>query len=775
MVRTFVTLPGAVLVASVATLAPPAAAQVINELLVSTTGTDVEFAELFGPPGTSLAGLSLINIESDDASGSIDSRFDFPADAAIGSNGFFLLGNGSVSTLGAMPDLLIADNFFENSSSTIALVETASLADGTIDGSEIVRDAVGLSDGTGAGFSYGAPVLGPDGPNYPSSVNRIPDGGAFQLVDAFSPAGAGTTPTAGRTPPLEPTTATIMQIQGAGQVSPFEGERVATTGVVTLLGGSVFWIQDPLGDGDARTSDGILVNRGPDGLAPGDLVTVVGTVEEQQFGDALPLTRLNAREVSVTSSGTPLPAPVALVELPDQDVQAGIAFFEPLEGMLVEAGPGWVVAPTNRFGEFAFVTSRNAAPGSGFRLPARHLFLTATGENQVDYNPERILVDDSSLEEAISTRPGDRVRSISGVVDYTFGNYKLQPKDFDIQDRIIGQVFNRQGGRGDLTVTSFNVENLFDTVDDPDKDDERSNLSPAELATKLDKLALAITDELNLPAILVVQEVETTEVLQMLGDRVNTAAGTSYLAVSFESSDRRGIEVGFLYDVARVGLNQAFQLGTGASAALADQVAAAFGPDSASPGREPLVGAFQIGDRSLWIINNHFKSKGGDDPIFGIDSLNGLPFGRRSEEQRKLQAQVVRDAADLLFEQAGPDALVMVAGDLNDFPFGEPGEGADHPLAILEGGADEVPLTNLVEQERPWERFTYIFDGNSQVLDHILVSPALLGRLRGIDMIHLNASFPASLADDPEVAHRSSDHDPVEARFAFPAQRLAER
>jgi len=287
------------------------------------------------------------------------------------------------------------------------------------------------------------------------------------------------------------------------------------------------------------------------------------------------------------------------------------------------------------------------------------------------------------------------------------------------------------------------------------KDDASSTPTPEALEIKLAKLAMAIQVELQLPQILIVQEVENTAILQVVGDRVNAAAGTNYQAVSFETSDARGIEVGFLWDANRVSLLEAFQL-------WGPDVAAAFGPSSASPGREPLYGRFQIGDRVIHIVGNHFKSKGGDDALFGVN----WPPIRVTEEQRKLQAQAVRNFVNGILD-ADPNALVVVAGDLNDFQFGEPGEGPDHPLAILEGIGGGVPLINLVNLEKDDERFTYLYDGNSQVLDHLLVSPALYDLLVGVDVLHFNASYPYALSDDASTPLHVSDHDPVEGRFSF--------
>jgi predicted extracellular nuclease len=734
-----------------------------------------------------------------------------------------------------------------------------------------------------------------------------------------------------------PPVVTIMQIQGSDQFSPYGGQVVETSGVVTLFtaNGANFWLQDPAGDGDPVTSDGIFVSGGgyPDAgprPAVGDAIRIIAKVEEQQFGNALPLTRLrDVALIEVLSSGNPLPAPVLLEDLPDQSILDGIAFWEPLEGMLVAVDNAPVVAPTSPYGEFAMLAKDDAKPGSGFYPQAQQILIHSLGENVVDYNPERILVDDSSLDEAIVVMPGDRVRSLVGAVDYTFGNYKLQPLSYEVKTHNLPNLraSTRSGPMGDTAITTFNVENLFDlalnvpvvvdaigqvgfdpgsqwgsgltstwdntirrrpavcqgdadatgpfdpalewagfanntfdglgahtadcapvsgliiseyvegsslnkaieiyngtgaavnlgaegyavdiyfngntspgttiqlsgTLADGDvyviaddgadsailavadqtstasffngddavvlrrggKDDAGSTPTPEALETQLTKLAMAIEVELMYPEIIVAQEVENTAILQALGDRVNDAAGTDYTAVSFETSDGRGIEVGFLWDANRVTLLDAYQMSGPA-------VEAAFGPDSPSPGREPLVGVFEIEGCVVTIVGNHFKSKGGDDPLFGVN----WPPDRVTEVQRKMQAQVVRDfVSDLL--DADPDALVMVTGDLNDFQFGEPGEGADHPLAILAGGLGEVPLINLLNLEKDAETYTYLFDGNSQVLDHMLVSPGLLERYLAVDALHFNAAYPDGLGDDESTPLRASDHDPLEGRFTF--------
>jgi 2',3'-cyclic-nucleotide 2'-phosphodiesterase (5'-nucleotidase family)/predicted extracellular nuclease len=571
-------------------------------------------------------------------------------------------------------------------------------------------------------------------------------------------------------PMAVPMPLSIMEIQGSAQFSAFDGDIVETTGVVTLFNssGSSFWMQDPDGDGDSSTSDGIYVSGGgfPDvGPVPevGDHIRIVAEADEQMFGNSLPLTRLrNVELIEVLSSENDLPTPILLKDLPNSMVSDGIDFWEPLEGMLVEVKKARVVAPTNRFGEFGMLTSKDAKPGSGFFPSSQHIIVQGNGS--VDYNPERIVVDDSTLENQIVVRPKDQIGHLIGVVDYTFSNYKLQPASIEgvVAHAIpTSPVSRRSSSAHRFAVTTFNVENLFDLVDDPIKDDIGTGgaANAADLETQLAKLALAIEHELRLPEILVVQEVENQAILQELGDRVNSSTGTDYVATGFETSDGRGIEVGFLWDADRVDLLEAFQM---SGTAVED----AFGPGSPSPGREPIVGRFNVTGNinadPLWVIGNHFKSKSGDDPVYGVND----PPIRITEVQRKMQAQAVREFVNDVFD-TDSDAMLMVIGDLNDFQFAEPGEGSDHPLAILEGGGGEVSLTNLVELERPDERFTFVFDGNSQVLDHILVSPSLMSFKAGQDILHFNAGYPDDLASDPTTALRSSDHDAVEARFRF--------
>jgi len=203
------------------------ASPLINEVLASHAGTDdTEFIELYGTPGSILAGLSLIVVEGDaiGSQGAIDRRIDFGPGDIIGANSFFLIGNplGLGTNYGVVPNLAIFTNFLENSSLTLALVQTSSITGTSVTGLEVVIDAVALTDGDAGDLPFlGAPELGPDGPFFPAGARRIVDGfdtdTAADWVLADFNLGPDNTPTAGTIEAVpEPGTLALLGLGLAG-------------------------------------------------------------------------------------------------------------------------------------------------------------------------------------------------------------------------------------------------------------------------------------------------------------------------------------------------------------------------------------------------------------------------------------------------------------------------------------------------------------------------------------------------------------------------------
>jgi predicted extracellular nuclease len=576
--------------------------------------------------------------------------------------------------------------------------------------------------------------------------------------------------------------ATIMQIQGARHSSALVGRRVAEVpGVVTAVRPSSFYMQDSSGDGNDATSDGILVfGLNTSGLTVGAAVLVNGTVTEFGSGDNLTVTELTQPAVHPAGPATPI-APtvigqggrtqpsVVIEDDADGDLNApgeggnafdpaqdGIDFYESLEGMLVQVNNAAVVNATRSFGEITLLAD-GGANATGLRTLRGGILLAPA-----DANPERITVDDEILRDQISPRPskampdmnvGARLTSpVIGPLDYSFENYKIQAMTQPtFVESPIQQEVAAIAHPSDLTVATFNVENL-------------ANVNPQ---AKFDQLAGMIVNNLRSPDIIGIEEVQddnggtnngnvtATATWNRLIDAIEAAGGPSYAfrqidPVNNEDGGAPGanIRVGFLFrsdlaDLRFVDRPGGTSTNNTSVVGPKNQPRLTFSPgrlgtDSAAfdETRKPLVGEFVWKDRKVFVVVNHFSSKGDDQGIFS----RWQPPTNFSEGPRHGQAQIVNDFVDAVLAR-DKDANVIVLGDINDFEF-------SRTIEILEG--DE--LTTLMRILPPNERYSYVFEGNSQVLDQILVSDAIFKRAPEYDVVHVNAEFADS--------RQASDHEP---------------
>ncbi|WP_420631769.1 lamin tail domain-containing protein [Candidatus Leptofilum sp.] len=660
-----------------------------------------------------------------------------------------------------------------------AVVQTAS--DGAL-GFNNSGDTITLDDGGSSTLEY---VYGSEGGNN-QSITRDPDitgtyvehstasasGGAL-----FSPGtGLDGTPFSGCT---FGTPVTIMEIQGAAHLSAYESQSVQTDGIVTVVTGNSFYLQDPTGDGNDATSDALVVFTGSTPtVAVGDAVTVIGTVDEFYpggFGTGnLSETNLVGPTVTINSSGNALPAPIVLGNggrIPPStiidddstgDVNStltfdpendGIDFYESVEAMLVQVNDAQVVGGT-RFGEIAVVGDFGA---NATGLTARGGVVISAN----DFNPERIIIDDGLVFDEPDASVGDTFTApIVGVMDYTFGNFKLL--NFDplpaLNSNFTAETTSLSNAGSSLTVASLNVENL----------------DPSDSQDKFDALASQIVNNLGTPTIIGVQEVQdntgstndgvtdASMTYQMLIDAIQAAGGPVYeyrdiapLDLTDGGQPGGNIRVGFLFRPDQVTFVD--RAGGDATTAATVSLGANGVELSVSPGRvdptnvawddsrKPLAAEFIFGGQTIIVVNNHFNSKGGDDSLFG----RVQPPVLDSEVQRLLQAAVINGfVQDIL--ALDPNANVIVMGDLNDFQFSA-------PVDLLEGSE----LNNLLETLPASEQYTYQFEGNLQILDHILVSDNLFNNFWvGVDVVHGNAELDTDL--------RFTDHDPVIAQFTFP-------
>lgn len=552
---------------------------------------------------------------------------------------------------------------------------------------------------------------------------------------------------------------TIMQIQGSGDVSPLVNQIVTTAGVVIAsqqekpTQATGFYIQDPTGDGDPATSDGLFVFEGknhPVKVIAGDLVTVTGKVTEFRGLTQLSVTP-SETTVQVTGHTDTLPAPVVLN--PPMRTADGLKYLESLEGMLVQMPDGApVVGPTSQFKEFAVVS------------PALGIARVFQKDEQTTGVGTIVTIGDQSGYSA-DVKVGDAVSGIVGPLSYAFGVYRVDPTQAlavtpgpEIARPVGGGL-----GNDDFTLASYNIENFFDTVLGPG-DDKDSTPSAKEYQMRLAKVSAAIATYLNAPTILGVEEAENLAVLNdIIGQPA--LAPFHYQALLIPGLDPRGINVALLYRSDRVGVigdattfNECVVLNDDAYPPPSDPFGArdyCTTPDGQAGNwlfpRPPLVVHLATrradgsgGSQPLVVIVNHLKSKTGNDPE------NKNYTTRRTREAASLARYVdglVRDG----------DANVAVVGDLNDFP-GTP------PLdALTTGTTPGSSLRDVVAEANP--PYTYVFAGQSEILDHILLTGGLASLFTGVEVAHFDADYPNSLAKDASRPNRESDHDPPLARF----------
>ncbi|MGW2552606.1 lamin tail domain-containing protein [Streptomyces sp. NPDC001635] len=579
------------------------------------------------------------------------------------------------------------------------------------------------------------------------------------------------TPTPSTTP--VPGDFRIHDIQGTSRISPQNGKSVADVpGVVTGVrstGSKGYWIQDPEPDGNAATSEGIFVYTGS--ATPlvkiGDSVLVSGKVSEYYPGGkssgTQSVTELTGPTAVTLSSGNALPDAQVIdsATLPDAYApQAQGASIESLElnpgtyaldwleaheGMRVQIGDSRVVGATNTYGETWITTKpdQNPTPRGG------------TIVNGYDNpNSGRLLVT-SLTGDQLEANVGDTLSgTTAGPVDYAdFGGYNIQATTLGtVEQGGLKPDVAKKGKSNELSVATYNVENL----------------DPTDPQSKFDRLAEGVVTNLAAPDIVSLEEIQDNNgpkddgtvaadktVTQFI-DAIKAAGGPAYDWRAIDPvNDSDGGEPGgnirnvFLFNPERVTFVDRPGGGSTTSVeAVADGkkgVRLSVSPGRIDPtsdawtsSRKPLVGEFRFRGKQVFVVGNHFNSKGGDQPVHGAFQ----PPTLSSETQRLAQAKEVNTFVSGVLAK-DRKAQVVVLGDLNDYQFSK-------PLATLTAGGVLKDLINTLPVN---ERYSYVYDGNSQTLDHILVSPAI--KKLQYQVVHINAEF----------SDQTSDHDPQVVRF----------
>ncbi|MFN2197635.1 MAG: ExeM/NucH family extracellular endonuclease, partial [Anaerolineales bacterium] len=649
-------------------------------------------------------------------------------------------------------------------------------------------DTVSYEGDTGAPYTEGSGD-GLADPGADGSIGRCPDGEDTNHNNVDLVFMSTSTPGADNAcPPPEmcgdPATF-IHDVQGNGLASPLVGTEVAIEGIVVGdfqnngepdngdLNG--FHVQEENADADADplTSEGIFVYA-PGGMdvSVGDHVRVRGSVSEY-----FNLTELGASQIWLCSSDNPLPD-AATAALPVTNVDD----FEAFEGMRVTFPQDLVISEYynfDRYGEIVLTSERHLTPtayvepGSEAVAAADEFLLDriTLDDGRTSQNPDPA-IHPNGLEFNLDNlfRGGDTVANVTGVMDYSFSLYRIQPT--------VGADYTNANPRpaepedvgGDVKVASFNVLNYFTTIDDGVHDicgpEENQECRGADNAEELERQRAKILSALSTMNADVVGLIEiennitdgpTADLVSGLNDILG--AGTyDYIATGAIGSD--AIRVALIYKPGSV-------TPYGSYAVLDSSVDPRFLDDYNRP---VLAQSFRSNANGglFTVAVNHLKSKGSACDAVGDPDLGDGAGNCNLTRLAAAEALVDWLAAD---PTGSFDADTLIIGDLNSYDKEDPIDAILAGPDDLSGTGDDY--TDLLYKFIGEDAYSYVFDGQIGYLDHGLASATLQPQVTGATVWHINAdepdlidydtSFkqPAQAAIYAPDAYRSSDHDPV--------------
>lgn len=277
---------------------------------------------------------------------------------------------------------------------------------------------------------------------------------------------------------------------------------------------------------------------------------------------------------------------------------------------------------------------------------------------------------------------------------------------FLISQRITAQ----SAARNSFYVANWNVENLFDTINNPNKNDEEflpgstKEWNVYRYETKIHNLATVINfmNDGCAPDILGVEEVENINVLKNL---TYSLPSRDYVIVFRNSPDERGIAAALIYD---------------RSVFMIDSVAALKVELPAKTPTRDILHVVLIHKKSgnkIHIYVNHWPSKRGGE--------------EKSEPNRIAAAEVLKASLDTL-EQTAPNSEVIILGDFNENP--------DDAAIIKTLGANSyrceqkvLPKGNFIDiasQKFENGEGSYLFGGKWEMIDQIILSKSLFRKNR---------------------------------------------
>ncbi|KAK0433479.1 Endonuclease/exonuclease/phosphatase [Armillaria borealis] len=592
------------------------------------------------------------------------------------------------------------------------------------------------------------------------------------------------------TPAVAPTS--VTDIRGTAFRSSLAGKTVSgITGVVTAKTSSGFFLSgEPVND--TRVSNGIYVfgSSAVKQVDVGDSVSLSGKVAEYRSeSDYFYLTEISSpSSIKVLSSNNDVnPVVIGVDRIPPTQYLSsldvgddgwlsvpnnqsllsttnptlqpdvyGMDFWQSLDGQLVQINSPVAINFENSYGEFWVhgdwkVTGLNGRGG---------LTITFGPDGIPDANPEVVIIGsptDGTKNPTVAV--GVKLSDIVGVVTYQFGFYYVLPltaptviatPDYDVPPTTISSETDSCV----ITFGDYNVENMAPT------------------SAHLPTVAKQISDHLLIPDILFLQEIQDNSgsvndgvvdanlTLSTLASAIANASGLTYKFIDINPEDGKdggqpggNIRQAYLYNADKLQLVSGMPAGTSLESLEVFADSGGLPTLSLNPGRidptneawedsrKPLVAEWETSSGAkLFTINVHFVSKGGSTSTQG----DPRPPVNSPIEQRTSQVGVTSSFIKSILD-IDDSANIVIAGDFNEYVQ------TRSVFASLQEVLEDIDgVAGIADVER----YTYVYDQNTQQLDHIFISSAIVKRGVETEHIHVNNWSPSY--DD-----RTSDHDPT--------------
>jgi predicted extracellular nuclease len=575
----------------------------------------------------------------------------------------------------------------------------------------------------------------------------------------------------------------ISDIQGAGIGSPIAlGTDVVTEGVVTARRSNGYFIQSRSHDGNPATAEGVFVftnSAPPIDAVVGNFVRVSGRVSEfSRTPHGFPLTQLTNSNLSVLRTGDSLPTAAGIGGF----LVPGFSndYLGRFQGMRVKIYRADVVGPTNGFGDFYIQRSHLPRPvrEPGIALLDAVPLPQGNAIPRFDGNPERLRVESLGLEGGtiLNVDAGTRIEGLEGILYYDRGDFTLL-LDPASNLALTGGAFVSAVPAPEpasLRIGSYNIENLSGGA----------NINLDRLA----KLTDVFCSYLRNPDIVGLVEIANLATAQRLAEAINTNEfdtcpdNPQYVAQLLSNSGSQRLGYLVRTSPAPGGIEPRVQVLSIEERFVGETLTNPQGnPDNILFDRPPLhLVARVTGENGTGydvdVILNHTLSLLAVKDL-GSNAVWGTS-GNRSRNKRLQQAVRLSQLVEEI-QQTNPDRPLVLIGDYNAFEFsdgyvdmmgiisGTPA--AENTVLVHADSAVTMPLTNLLGTREAKQRYSYVFEGNTQSLDHALVNDALLATADAtLHHARVNADFAADNSADTTVPVRTSDHDPLVVDLTVP-------